>query len=283
MPMLRASVLTFAILLSVAAGGGPARAQDEPGDRLSCKFNPDGPGQCAPLACNPPADLDENLVVAGTPGFCGKCTVDRACGGARCDRVTGRCSQYDRSPAPQPVWPRFHLMVTDATFNFLDVDSPKPIVGAGYLFQGAFGKTNPQKFDGGGYFTPGLPRTYWDAGGSVAFAGPAQNLFANAGVTRYVPGSPLAVTTLSIGLLYQRQGASIWKPGNDTENEDRLGPTGSVGLMQNVFVRVSYVFALRGPNDHGALLVGVTYMKDLLGDLVPDRFKKFLPSKLNSP
>jgi hypothetical protein len=277
---LRLCAPTFAFFLLVSFGARTARAQAEPGDKLSCKWNPDDTSQCAPLACNPPANVDENMVAPGATGFCGKCRTDRACGGARCNLATGRCSQYDSTPPPQPVWPHFHLLVTDATFNFLDADSPKPIVGAGYLFQGAFGKTNPQKFDGGGYFTPELPHTYWDVGASVAFAGPAQNLFANAGLTRYAPGAPLAITTLSLGLLFQRQGASIWKPANDTVNEDRLGPTASVGLLQNVFVRVSYVFPLRGPNDHGALLVGVTYLKDLLGDLVPDRFRKFLPAQL---
>ena len=54
----------------------------------------------------------------------------------------------------------------------------------------------------------------------------------------------------------------------------------SLGFLQNAFLRLSYVFPLHGPNDHGALFVGVSYMKDLLGDLLPDRLKKFLPAKI---
>jgi hypothetical protein len=220
-----------------------------------------------------------NLVAAGTPGFCGKCRNDRFCGGAMC-RPDGRCSTYDASPAPTPVWPRFHLLVTNASFNFLDATSPKPIVGVGYMFQGAFSRTEPQKFNQRGWYTPDLPRAYFNLAASIAFAGPAQNAFVEAGVTLYVPSAPAAITTLTLGAEYQRQGASIWKLGNSSENDDRLGPSVSVGFLQNVFVRASYVFPLRGPNDHGALIVGVAYMKDLLGDLVPDRFQRFLPGPL---
>lgn len=37
---------------------------------------------------------------------------------------------------------------------------------------------------------------------------------------------------------------------------------------------------LRGPADHVAEIVGVSYMKDLVSDLLPDRFKKFLPPQI---
>jgi hypothetical protein len=190
------------------------------------------------------------------------------------------CASFDPSPPPESVWPHFHLLVTDAAFNFADQDSPKPIVSAGYMFQGAFHSTHPRKFDDHGYLTTDLPHLYWNVAGTLAFAGPAQNVFVDAGITLYVPAAPLAITTLSLGAEFQRLGASVWKLGNGTENEDRLGPVASVGIIQNVFVRVAYVFPVRGPTDHGALIVGVSYMKDLLSDLVPDRFKKFLPTTL---
>jgi len=148
------------------------------------------------------------------------------------------------------------------------------------MFQGALSKTAPQKFNQRGWYTPDLPRLYFNVAGSIAAAGPAQNVFAEAGLTLYVPSAPIAITTLTLGGEFQRQGASIWKLGNSDENTDRLGPSASVGFLQNVFLRVSYLFPLRGPNDHGALIVGVAYMKDLLGDLVPDRFQRFLPAPL---
>jgi len=273
------------MLLSVlAAGAGRAGAADGPGAPRACTYNPRDVSACAPYACNPdvPEGTPVNLVAAGTPGFCGKCGNDRFCGGAMC-RPDGRCSSYDASPAPRPVWPRFHLLVTNAAFNFLDATDPKPIVGVGYMFQGAFGKTDPQKFNQRGWYTPDVPRAYFNLAGSIAFAGPTQNLFAEAGFTLYVPAAPAAITALSLGAEFQRQGASVWRVADAVENGDRLGPSVSVGFLQNVFVRASYVFPLRGPNDHGALIVGVSYMKDLLGDLVPDRFQRFLPTAPTLP
>jgi hypothetical protein len=276
----RAALFT-SIMVASAAWSAGAAAADVPGQPRACRYDPRDVSACAPYACNPdvPNTTPVNQITAGTPGFCGKCSNDRFCGGAMC-RPDGRCSTYDASPAPQPVWPRFHLLVTNAAFNFVDSTSPKPIVGVGYMFQGALSKTQPQKFDQRGFYTPDLPRAYFNLAASFAFAGPAQNTFLEAGVTLYVPSAPVAITTLSLGAEFQRQGASIWKVGNSTENDDRLGPSVSVGFLQNVFVRASYVFPLRGPNDHGALIVGVAYMKDLLGDLVPDRFQRFLPGNL---
>src|SRR5262245_38102970 len=281
MPTPTRALLAFAFA-AVGAWSAPAAADDgPPGEPRACKYDPRDVSACAPYACNPdvPAGTPVNLIAKGTPGFCGRCTNDRFCGGAMC-RPDGRCSTYDASPAPAPVWPHFHLLVTNAAFNFLDQPSPKPIVSVGYMFQGAFSRTEPVKFNQRGYYTPDLPRVYFNLAASLAMAGPAQNAFVEAGATLYVPSAPLAITTLSLGTEYQRQGASIWDLGDDGENDDRLGPSLSVGFLQNVFVRASYVFPLRGPTDHGALIVGVAYMKDLLGDLVPDRFQRFLPAKL---
>lgn len=259
----------------------PGVAQPATGEKLACKYDPGAVSSCAPFACvaDVPPDTDENMITAGTPGFCGKCTSDRQCGGARC-KADGLCASFDPSPRPEPVWPHFHLLVTDAAFNFVDASSAKPIVSAGYLFQGAFRKTSPQPFDQHGFVTADLPRLYWQAAAVMAMAGPAQNVFIDGGVTYYWPAGPLAINTLSLGAEYQRLGASIWKVGDADQNADRLGPALSLGILQNIFLRVAYVFHLRGPGDHGALIVGVSYMKDLLGDLVPDRFMKFLPAKL---
>ena len=273
-------MLVAAAAVAAAVAPRPAAA-DGPGEPRACKYDPRNVSACAPYACNPdvPEGTSVNFVAAGAPGFCGKCTNDRFCGGAMC-RPDGRCSTYDASPAPEPVWPRFHLLVTNAAFNFADSTSAKPIVGVGYMFQGALSKTQPQKFNQRGWYTPDVPRLYFNLAGSAAAAGPSQNVFGEAGLTLYLPSAPIAITTLSVGAEFQRQGASVWKLGNADENTDRLGPSLSVGFLQNVFVRASYVFPLRGPNDHGALIVGVAYMKDLLGDLIPDRFQRFLPAPL---
>ncbi len=283
MPMLpRAlSLVLFALLL--AAAPAVRAADDDPaGSRLSCRYDPSDGSECAPYACVPdvPPGTDENMIPPGTPGFCGKCPAgaDRFCGGAAC-KGNGLCAVFDHSPRPQPVWPHFHLLVTDLAVNLFDGPDSKPMVSAGYVFQGAFTKTQPEKFDAHGYLTSDLPRNYWNVGAVMALAGPAQNVFVNAGLTRYMPSAPLFLTTVSLGAEYQRQGSSVWRVTNSDVNEDRVGPTVSIGFLQNVFVRVSYVFAVRGPNDHGALIVGVSYMKDLLSDLVPDRLKRFLPAQ----
>lgn len=264
------AVVVVVVLAPVAAVAG---------DKLPCRFDPNDVAACAPYACVPdvPAGTDELSIAVGTPGFCGKCPSDRFCGGAACKSSSGLCARFDPSPRPQPVWPHFHLLVTDAAVNLIDKPDPRPIVSAGYLFQGAFGETTPEKFDSHGYLTSDLPRWYWNAGATIALAGPAQNIFVDGGLTLYAPAAPLAITTLTGGLEYQRQGSAIWRPSG-TLNEDRLGPAVSVGFLQNVFVRVAYVLPLHGFNDHGALILGVSYMKDLLGDLVPDRLRKFLPA-----
>lgn len=264
------------LVLTLAVGLCPRIAAAD--EKLPCHYDPNDVAACAPYACVPdvPAGTDELSIATGTPGFCGKCQSDRFCGGAAC-KGSGLCARFDASPRPQPVWPHFHLLVTDAAFNLADGPSPRPIVSAGYLFQGAFGETAPEKFESHGYLTSALPRYYWNAGATVALAGPAQNVFVDGGLTLYAPSAPLAVTTLTAGFEYQRQGSAIWRPSG-AANEDRLGPSVSVGFLQNVFLRMAYVFPLHGFNDHGALILGVSYMKDILGDLVPDRLRRFLPA-----
>jgi hypothetical protein len=260
-----------------------SRAQaDDTTERVSCSFDPADNTHCGRFACVPsvPSGTDENMIEPKTPGFCGRCTSDRFCGGAACNQQTGVCATFKASPRPEPVWPHFHLMVTDVTVNLLDSSAATPFIGAGYMFQGAFRKTHPESFDGHGYLTRDLPRIYWDVAATLAVAGPAQNLFIDAGLAFYIPAAPLFITSVALRAEYQRQGHSIWNPVNDTRNDDRLGPAIAIGILQNLYLHAAYVFALRGPNDHGALLIGLMYMKDLLQDLVADRYQKFLPSEL---
>lgn len=274
--MMTVRTLVAACVLALAG-----RADAAGGDtRLPCKYDPNDTAACAPYACltDVPPGTDELAIPVGSPGFCGKCQSDRGCGGAAC-KSTGLCAVFDPSPRPQPVWPHFHLLVTDVAVNLFDGPDPRPIVSVGYLFQGAFGETKPEQFDGHGFLTSDLPRYYGNLGAVVALAGPAQNIFVDGGLTRYAPAAPLAITTLSVGFEYQRQGSAIWRP-TGTVNEDRLGPAVTVGFLQNVFLRGAYVFPLHGFNDRGALILGVSYMKDLLGDLVPDRLRKFLPAAI---
>jgi hypothetical protein len=181
---------------------------------------------------------------------------------------------------PKPVWPRFNLVVADASVNLGDAGDPKPILAVGYLFQGALSKARPALRESGGYLTPDLPRFYANGGISAALAGPGQNVFVDAGVTYYRPGMPLSMTTVSFGLLYQRQGASVWNFGAEDENADRMGPAAMLGFLQNLYLRGAYVFPMRGTPDHGAVILSVVYMRDLTDDLVPDRFRKHLPKAL---
>jgi len=57
----------------------------------------------------------------------------------------------------------------------------------------------------------------------------------------------------------------------------RLGPAATLGFLQNLYVRGAYVFPLSGPVDEGAVILSAVYMRDLAADLVPDRFRKYLP------
>jgi hypothetical protein len=52
------------------------------------------------------------------------------------------------------------------------------------------------------------------------------------------------------------------------------------GFLQNLYIRGAYVFAVAGPDKHGAVLMSLVYMRDLFGDLVSDRFTKYLPEAL---
>jgi hypothetical protein len=273
--MLAARPLTLAALLLALP---LAHAAD---DRGRCAVHGD-PSACEPYGCIPAEgpDVNRDRVLAGAEGFCGPCKEDSDCGGAMCRTADGVCARYDAAPVPRRIWPRFSLGVADVSANLADEGGTKPIVSVGYLFQGALRKATPVVRPEGGWITPDLPSWYANAGVSAAFAGPTQNLFVDVGVTYYHPGLPLGATTASVGLLVQRFGGSVWDVSDSTENTDRLGPAATVGFLQNVYLRGAYVFPLRGAVDHGALILSLVYMRDLAGDLVPDRFRKHLPEAL---
>ena len=261
----------------VLLSAGVARGQTAPAAAGTCTYGTATP--CAPWACIPAAGPTANRdMLEDDKGFCGKCVKDPDCGGAKC-RKDGTCEKYDAPPVPGPIWPHFNLVVADVSLNVADAGDPKPILGVGYLFQGALREARPVVRETGGWIVPDLPSLYANVGFSAALAGPSQNLFVDAGLTYYRPGMPLAMTTVSVGALYQRLGTAIWDVSSD-RNSDRLGPAATLGFLQNVYLRGAYVFALDGPVDHGAVILSLVYMRDLTDDLVPDRFRKYQPKAL---
>jgi hypothetical protein len=265
--------------------GWDARAQPP----AACTYDPSGPqgaSSCPDQLVCLPQGLGSRpilMIRAGTPGTCGRCTDganeaerDRLCGGLKC-LPSGVCQTAPTPSVPEAVWPRFHLFVTDLTFNAVDEAPFRPVLSTGYVFQGAFHKVRFEPDPQGGFVATALPRWYFDGGGLIALAGPAQNLFAQLGLTYYWPGGPVGITTVSAGALYQRQGSAIWKLGDTDQNIDRAGPVLTFGILQSLFVRASYVFAIRGPTDEGAFLISLTYMKSLVENLVPGQLIRFVP------
>lgn len=278
---------TWVTLLAMALGSVPALAEHEV--RVPCSYQTNVKDTCGAMACRVEG-VDQPDT--GAPGFCGQCRFSpdpsdargtQDCGGSNC-RNNGSCASGIVVVPVESVRPRFHLLVVDASVGALDRDGAngKPLISAGYLLEWAFCKTKPQKLDDGGYVTYVLPEWFLHTGISAAFAGAAQNTFAELGATFYRPSLPLGMTTLTLGALYQRLGASIWNPSATDENSDRLGPAVSVGFLYNLFFRVAFVLPLENgdPSDHHALLLSVLYMQDLIGDLVPDRFRNHLPEKI---
>jgi hypothetical protein len=276
-----------------AAPDAPANAAapaPDPAAPVACEFKGD-PQTCFPYGCVPvdaagnPVPLDNpDLVPPGGPGRCGVCTTNDECGGAKCrkpgEEGAGTCVAHDKSPAPRPFRPRFGLMVAELSFNLADADDTRPIVGAGFLGQLSLETARPAvRQDGPGFIIADPPRWYADLGATAAFAGPAQNLFVSLGVTYYLFSGPLALSTVTAGALYQRQGSAIWELDSD-KNRDRLGPALTLGFMQNLYLRGAYVFGLAGPDHHGAVIVSLIYMRDLFDDLASDRFRKYLPKAM---
>lgn len=272
-----ATPVAFADPPEPAAQPGAA-APAAPDGKIPCRWG--SATACAPFACLPEdPDANPDLLGPDSKAYCGRCTQDVQCGGSRCNRAEGTCARFGPAPAPGPVWPHFSLVVADLSVNLADSTDPRPIIGVGYLFQGALGRARPVLRDQGGFLYPDLPWLYGTLGASAAFAGPAQNLFVDAGLTLYRPGLPLALTTISAGALYQRQGSAIWRLSRE-KNTDRLGPALTLGFLQDLYVRGAYVFRLDGLNDHGAWILSLVYMRDLADDLVPARFKKYLPASM---
>jgi hypothetical protein len=268
------SVAAMATLTSVVGA-----ADDE--ERATCVYrgttNP-----CAPYACVPvDLETDPDLLPPKPLAYCGKCTPgrDEECAGAKCN-PDGTCSAWPAASPPPKVWPHFQLVVGDASLAIEPNKDAEPIVGVGYLFQGAFDSVAPVKEVGGPYIAPNLPWLYWDVGVSAAFGGAGQNVFGSAGLTVYDPKLPLSMTTLGVGAVYQRVGTAIWRIPGSFQNEDRLGPDLTIGFLQNVFLRAAWLLPLGGNDDERALLFSVIYMRDLAGDLVPDMFHKYLPDAL---
>jgi hypothetical protein len=270
------SVLIAAIATAFVLFASPGRGDDL--GRVSCVYHGD-PDTCSPYGClSASTETNPDLIDPNDKaGFCGSCRTDSDCGGAKCNLDKGTCSLWNRPPPPPTVWPHFGLLVGDTSLAFAASKDVQPIVGVGYVFQGAFSRVAPVKKVDGFYLAENLPRLYWNVGLTAAFAGEGQNVFGEAGLTHYHPGWPLLMTTSSLGVLYEREGSAIWKVTNETENEDRLGPDITLGFLQNVFVRVAYMLPLRGSDDSRQTVVSILYMRDLASDLIPDQFHAYLP------
>ena len=276
----------FGLLAAIALAASPPAAAA--GDHGACLYKGDR-AKCFPYGCVPvsptgDAISDPDLVPPGAPGLCGPCMNNDQCGGGRCrpagEEGAGTCVPVDKSPAPRPFRPRFGLLVADLSVNFADSAEARPIVSAGYLGQISLGEVRPAaRPDGKGFIVPDTPRFYLEGGASAAFSGPTQNLFAWAGLTYYLFDGPLALTTVSVGALYQRQGTAIWDT-DTAKNRDRVGPGLALGFLQNLYVRGAYVFGVAGPDHHGAMIVSLVYMRDLMDDLLSDRFRKYLPTAM---
>jgi hypothetical protein len=251
----------------------------ESGKKIPCRY---GCQECLPYGCVPEdTAVNRDAVISKQQAgkevktFCGKCFEDADCGGAKCEK--GLCKKYVDPVPPRPVRPAFHLVTTQIAFakdtsSFAGV-ALHPIIGAGYQFESAFGKVNPIKQIDGSFIAANLPKWYWHAGGSVAFSGESQNVFAELGLSYYYP--LWAVSSYSLFGLYQRSGPALWK----NSSSDRAGGAICLNFMQNVSLKAGYLWPAHGSGKRGIYL-SVEYMKDLLGDIIPDRYRKYLPKSL---
>ncbi len=265
-----AALVGVATLLLPVRG---ARA-DEP---ATCTWKQEVSDHCGKLGCVVDRTLDPDLIAPGTAGTCQPCVENDECGSG-CDRVTHECRDVQVTPV-LPIRPSFKLLVVDATLGVVG-DDVQPILGAGFVYQVAFTKTNPVKRPDGGWRSDFLPRWYLDVGGSAAFGGAAQNLFGWLGISYYLTDAPIAITTLSAGALAQRAGASVWDVADGDENSWGAGGYVSLSFLYNVTVRASVVAPLGGVVDDLGYFVAVVYFQDLLASIVPDRFQKYVPKPL---
>jgi hypothetical protein len=276
----------LALASSICVLGTAVRAGDPPtpppaqcqfkGDRAACF-----PYGCIPVDAHGDVSSNPDIIGIGAPGRCGPCTNNDQCGGSLCitsGEDAGKCHRYDGTPPPREVRPQFGLVVADVSLNVHDSAETRPIVSVGYLGQIGLGKIRPAaRPDGKGFVVANPPRWYLDFGGAAAFAGPTQNLFLSAGGTFYAFSGP--ITTFGAGALYQRQGTAIWK-ADTTKNRDLLGPSFTVGFMQNIYLRAAYLFGLDQPGKPDAVMLSLLYMRDLFDDLLSDRFRKYLPQAM---
>jgi hypothetical protein len=149
----------------------------------------------------------------------------------------------------------------------------RPIVGVGYLYESAFRTSAPLQRKDGSFVFIDIPHYYWHAGASAAFNAGSQNVFAEAGLTYYYP--VIFISSYSLLGIYQRSGSALWK----STSVNRFGPALSVGFAQNVYVKAGYLFSA-DHNGKSAPYLSIIYMKDLLGDLLPDSYKKNVPKNV---
>lgn len=271
--MSRASAALVVLVLG-GAGAAPVHAQ-------TCTFKDPVPAACGDLGCVVSASV--SLPQRGDPGTCGPCTQHAQCD-AECDLVTQRCRGRAPSPAPELVWPTFHLITVDVAMSVADQDGTqwKPIVGVGYTFEGAFSTTEPRQRSDQTWETAEVPRWYFRAGGALAFGGPGQNLFLELGPSYYWADGLLAISSIAATVLYQRQGQDIWELTDGTENFDRLGPSLALTFLYNLTVGSAVLLPLgdSAANDSTGVLVFLRYDRDVVSDLIPDRFRKYLSPDL---
>jgi hypothetical protein len=234
------------------------------------------PYGCIPETTNQNRDIVKSKQSSGDTTiktYCGKCFEDADCGGAKCEN--GLCSKYVSPVPPRPIWPSFQLITTEIAFaNCTTAYFKHPIISAGYLFEGAFRKVVPLKRVDGSFVAVDLPKFYWHAGGAFAFSGSSQNIFGEIGITYYYP----VILFSSYSLLgeYQRTGSALW----NSPSLNRVGPVLSLSIMQNIYLKGGYLLSVDN-NGKSTAYGSIAYMKDLLGDLAPDRYKKYLPKELS--
>jgi hypothetical protein len=196
----------------------------------------------------------------------------------------GTCSPIEHPQVrDESVWPTFFLFTTSATLPYSGNDDEdfKPALAAGLMFEAAFAKTSPKALPDDGWKTENLPSLYWHVGGSAAMAAGGQSLLGEAGLSWYEPDWPLALTNIGCTGLVQRQGTNVLDLGDSAAAFTRIGPAVRLGFLYNIFLRVGWVFHVQGDTGKDpAVLVSVEWAPDLIGDVVPDRYSKYLPKRM---
>jgi|GEM_PF-1837967 len=250
--------------------------------QIACKYKTrDVVTLCAPYGCVPTGTTADPR--KGSPGKCGLCKNDTHCGSAKCDTKTGECEaiHWKKPKIPEPFHPSFHLLTSSITLNLFDneVPSGRFLFGVGYMFQRSFAQAQWLKLDGGGWWVRDIPKFYWELGASFSSSELSQNLFLRGGISYQLN----TTFTLGFSVLYQRQGSEFWSFDANAKNFNRLGPMVSLGIMNNLFIHASGVWSLKsGASPAPTLLITVEYMFNLINDLVPQRYQKYLPKQMRS-